>query len=186
MTGDRHEDFARIRPPLEGALVRLRPVEEADLPRINELFWQPQVTEQLLVVWPEPVPGTRQWWERLRSEGDPYLAIETLAGEFVGACDLGRVDGRARTAVLGIWIGEPFWNKGFGTDAVRVLCRFAFTEMNLQRIELRVLENNARGIRAYEKVGFKEEGRLRRAIFVGGHHVDLIVMGLLAEELIED
>jgi RimJ/RimL family protein N-acetyltransferase len=186
MTGAGHEDFARIRPPLEGALVRLRPVEEADLPRVNELFWRPEVTEQLLVVWPEPVSGTRQWWERSRAQGAPPLAIETKAGELVGACDLGRVEGRARTAVLGIWIGRSFWDKGFGTDAVRVLCRFAFNEMNLQRIELSVLETNPRGRRAYEKVGFKEEGRLRRALFLGGRLVDLIVMGLLAEELIED
>jgi RimJ/RimL family protein N-acetyltransferase len=186
MTGAPHEDFARIPPPLQGGLVRLRPVEEADLPRINELFWEPDVTEQLLVVWPEPISGTRQWWERPRAEGEPRFVIETLAGEFVGICDLGRVEGRARTAALGIWIGKPFWDKGFGTDATRLLCRFAFNEMNLQRIELGVVENNARGKRAYEKVGFKEEGRLRRARFVGGSHVDLIVMGLLAEELIED
>jgi RimJ/RimL family protein N-acetyltransferase len=185
MTDARHQDFARIPPPLEGRLVRLRPVEEADLPRVNELFWEPDVTEQLQVVWPEPLSGTRQWWERRRAAGEPYLAIETLAGEFVGVCDLGRVEGRARTAIMGIWIGKSFWDKGFGTDAVRVLCRFAFREMNLQRIELGVLENNARGKQAYEKVGFKEEGRLRRALFVGGRHVDLIVMGLLAEELID-
>jgi RimJ/RimL family protein N-acetyltransferase len=186
MTDARPEEFATIPPPLEGRLVRLRPIEEADLSRVNELFWEPEVTEQLLVVWPEPVSGTRQWWERRRAAGEPYLAIETLAGEFVGVCDLGRVEGRARTAIMGIWIGKAFWDKGFGTDAVRVLCRFAFSEMNLQRIELGVLENNARGKQAYEKVGFKEEGRLRRALFVGGSHVDLIVMGLLADELIED
>jgi RimJ/RimL family protein N-acetyltransferase len=185
MTGTPHEDFARIRSPLEGALVRLRPVEDADLPRINELFWEPEVTEQLVVVWPEPVSGTRQWWQRRRAEGEPYLAIETLAGELVGACDLGRVEGRARSAILGIWIGKPFWDKGFGTDAARVLCNFAFNEMNLQRIELSVLETNPRGKRAYEKVGFTEEGRLRRAVFAGGRPVDLIVMGLLAEELID-
>jgi RimJ/RimL family protein N-acetyltransferase len=186
MTGAGHEGFARIRSPLEGALVRLRAAEEADLARINELFWQPEVTEQLLVVWPEPVSGTRQWWQRRRADGEPYLAIETLHGELVGACDLARVEGRARSAILGIWIGRPFWDKGFGTDAVRALCSFAFGEMNLQRIELAVLETNPRGKRAYEKVGFKEEGRLRRAVFVGGRHVDLIVMGLLAEELIDD
>jgi RimJ/RimL family protein N-acetyltransferase len=186
MTGAGHEDFARIPPPLEGRLVRLRPVEESDLPRINELFWDPEVTEQLMVVWPEPVSGTRGWWEGRRAEGEPHFVIETHPGELVGVCDLGRVEGRARTALLGIWIGKSFWDKGFGTDAVRTLCRFAFNEMNLQRIELGVLEGNPRGKRAYEKVGFKEEGRLRRAKFVGGRHVDLIVMGLLAEELIED
>jgi RimJ/RimL family protein N-acetyltransferase len=186
MTGAGHEDFARISPPLEGALVRLRSVEEADLPRIHELFWHPEVTEQLLPAWPEPVSGTRRWWERRRAEGEPHLVIETLAGDLIGACDLARLEGRARTAVVAIWIGKPYWDKGFGTDSVRAVCRFAFREMNLQRIEVSVLEGNTRGKRAHEKVGFKEEGRLRRARFVGGRHVDLILMGLLAEELIED
>jgi RimJ/RimL family protein N-acetyltransferase len=52
-------------------------------------------------------------------------------------------------------------------------------------MELHVYETNPRGRGAYEHVGFKEEGRLRRAMFVGGRYVDVIVMGLLAEELIE-
>lgn len=186
MAGGSDEDFQRIRSPFEGRLVRLRAVEHDDLPRINELFWEPGVTQQLLVVWPESVSGTREWWEKRRAAGEPHFAIETLSGELVGACDLARVEGRARTAILGIWIGQPFWDKGYGTDAVRTLCRFAFREMNLQRIELGVLETNPRGKRAYEKVGFNEEGRLRRALFVGGRHVDMIVMGLLVEDQLED
>jgi RimJ/RimL family protein N-acetyltransferase len=57
--------------------------------------------------------------------------------------------------------------------------------MNLQRIGLAVYETNPRALRAYENVGFKEEGRRRRAHFVGGRHIDVIVMGLLAEEMLE-
>jgi RimJ/RimL family protein N-acetyltransferase len=56
--------------------------------------------------------------------------------------------------------------------------------MNLHRIELDVYATNTRGRRAYEKVGFRLEGTRRQAAFVGGHHVDVFVMGLLAEELL--
>lgn len=180
-----HEDFRRVRSPFEGALVRLRAVEEEDLPRINELFWDPDVTQYLDVVWPEPLAGTKEWWERSREQGIVVFAIETLPGEFVGACELGARDERTRSAVLGIWIGKPFWGEGYGSDAVRTLARFGFQEMNLQRIRLLVQESNPRAKAAYERVGFKEEGRLRRAAFIGGRHVDLIEMGLLAEHLIE-
>ena len=181
-----HHDFQRVRPPLEGELVRLRALEEADLPKVNEMVWEPDVTRFLMIVWPEPLAGSREWWESSRrsTTGVPF-AIETLAGELVGTCDLRDIEDRARTAGLGIFIGKPYWDRGYGTDAVRTLCRFAFREMNLQRIELHVYENNPRGKRAYEKVGFKEEGRLRRAHFVEGEHQDVIVMGLLAEDLIE-
>jgi RimJ/RimL family protein N-acetyltransferase len=186
MSGPIEPDFQRIRSPFQGALVRLRAIEENDLPRLNELIWDPDVTEHLIVVWPEPVAGTRSWWEGARS--DPFsqaFAVETLAGELVGSCDLREIDQRARRATLGLFLGRPYWDRGFGTDAVRTLCRFAFREMNLQRVELHVFDTNPRGVRAYEKVGFKEEGRLRRGHFVGGRHVDIIVMGLLAEDLLE-
>jgi RimJ/RimL family protein N-acetyltransferase len=182
-----HEDFRRVRPPLEGALVRLRAVEESDLPTIHRMFNDPDVLQYLQVVtFPQPVSGTREWWEwsRTNTHGVSF-AIETLAGEVVGACGLEAIRDRTRAATLGIWIGKPYWNLGYGTDAVRTACRFAFREMNLHRVELQVFETNPRGRRAYEKVGFKEEGRLRHAHFVGGRHVDTLVMGLLEDELIE-
>ena len=131
--------------------------------------------------------ATRRYWRE--SRGDPatvVFAIETLPGEFVGAMDLRDIADRSRTASLGIAIGKPYWEQGYGTDAVRVACRFAFREMNLQRIELHVHDTNPRGMRAYEKVGFRVEGRLRQAHFAGGRRVDTVVMGLLADELIED
>lgn len=165
--------------------MRLRAVEEEDLPRVNEMFWDPAVSENLAVVWPEPLAGTRAWWHGTRGGSTRAFAIETLAGELVGVCGLEGIDGRNRSAVLGIWIGRPFWDRGYGTDATRTLCRFGFREMNLQRIGLLVYDTNPRARRAYEKVGFKEEGRRRRAQYVGGTYVDAIEMGLLAEDLIE-
>jgi len=184
---DHHDDFKRVDSPFEGRLIRLRAMEEDDLPRINAGIWDPEVSQYLSVAWPEPLAGTREWWERSRtSDRDAGFVIETLSGEFLGGCGLHQVSARNRSAVLGIWLAKPHWEKGYGSDAVRTLCRFAFREMNLQRIELGVLETNPRGRRAYEKVGFKEEGRLRRFMFVDGRHVDMILMGLLAEDLIED
>jgi RimJ/RimL family protein N-acetyltransferase len=169
--------------PFEGRSIRLRAVEASDLEWINHEFWNPNVNQFMAVPWPESLEGTRAWWEAVRhQEPGPFL-IETLhGGEPVGACSLESIDARSRSAVLGIWVAEPHWDRGYGTDAVRTLCRFGFREMNLQRIGLSVYETNPRARRAYEKAGFREEGRLRRAHFVGGRHVDVIVMGLLAEE----
>lgn len=176
-----------MRPPFEGELVRLRAIEDEDLPWVNEQFWNPTVTEHLLMYWPETLQGTREWRDRVRAGGRGLaLLIESHAGQQVGVAGLEEVSARSRTATLGIWIAEERWGRGYGTDAVRTLCRFGFREMNLQRIDLGVFETNPRGVRAYEKVGFKEEGRLRRAHYVGGRYVDLILMGLLAEELIEE
>src|SRR6267378_3834328 len=72
------------------------------------------------------------------------------------------VDWRNRSGELGIALGRrDCWGKGFGTDAVRTLCRWGFAELNLHRVHLKVYEDNPRGIACYEKVGFRQEGRLR-------------------------
>jgi len=182
-----HEDFRRIRPPLEGSLVRLRAVEEADLPALHQMFNDPEVLYYLQVVtFPEAFAGTRAWWESSRRDRSVVnFVIETLPGELAGACGLSGISDRTRHVTLGIWLGPPFWDRGFGTDAVRTVCRFAFREMNLRRVELHVFETNPRGQRAYEKAGFRDEGRLRSGHFVDGRPVDVIVMALLAEELVE-
>ncbi|MFN2545198.1 MAG: GNAT family N-acetyltransferase [Actinomycetota bacterium] len=178
-----HDDFRRVRPTLEGDLVRLRARELEDLERLNEMFDDPDVLAGLVVTFPQPLEGIREWYEGTRSLDDQvHFVIETLAGESMGICGLQNIEARARQALLGIWIGKPYWERGYGTDAIRVLCGFGFRQMNLQRITLHVYEPNERARHVYEKLGFKLEGTMRRAQFIGGRYVDDHVMGLLVED----
>ena len=80
-------------------------------------------------------------------------------------------------------IGEKqFWDLGFGTEAMHLLCKVGFEMLNLHRIMLRVLSDNARAIKAYEKVGFVHEGTLREANFKNGKYIDMHVMSILRSE----
>ncbi len=141
----------------------------------------------MATVWPESMEGTRAWWEAVRGSDPGPFVIETLdGGEPVGVCSLENVSARNRSAVLGIWIAEAHWNRDYGTDAVRTLCGFGFREMNLHRIALSVYGHNPRGRRAYERAGFREEGRRREASFADGRFVDSIEMAILADEFDAD
>lgn len=73
-------------------------------------------------------------------------------------------------------------NKGYGTDAMRLMVDYGFKHLNLHRIELTVYAFNPRAIRAYEKVGFKQEGILRHALYWEGEYIDGILMSILAHE----
>jgi RimJ/RimL family protein N-acetyltransferase len=181
------EEFRRIRPPLEGRLVRLRAPEVEDAARLNDLFNDPDVLAGLMIAFPQPQAGFEEWVRASRnSDTEINFVIETLDGEPIGGCGLRFLNLRNRSANLGIWIGQPHWDQGYGTDAVRTLCRFAFHHLNLQRVDLHVYATNPRARRSYENVGFQLEGTLRRAQFVGGRHVDEHVMSLLAEEFSDD
>jgi RimJ/RimL family protein N-acetyltransferase len=88
---------------------------------------------------------------------------------------------------MAIGLGErSHWGKGYGTDAVRVMLRYAFTELNLRRISLWVYAYNPRAVRAYEKAGFKVEGRLRQYFLREGQRHDMIMMGALREEWLQE
>jgi len=80
-------------------------------------------------------------------------------------------------------IGEKaYWSQGHGTDAVRLLLRYGFNELNLNRICLHVYSFNTRAIRCYEKAGFVLEGRLRQDVFHHGEYADALVMSVLRSE----
>ncbi|HPX97256.1 MAG TPA: GNAT family protein, partial [Thermotogota bacterium] len=92
------------------------------------------------------------------------------------------INWKARVATIGIFLGQPFWNKGLGTEAFQILIDFAFTELNMNKLKLFVFSFNKRAMRSYEKNGFKVEGVLRQEIFRDGQYHDEIVMGLLVSE----
>lgn len=173
--------------PMVGRLVRLRALEESDAEPMNPLFSDPEVLRTLSMTFPQPVDGFLDFWRGQRSDPSQInFTIEVLdTCEAIGICGLSGL-ALNNSPELGIWIGKPYWNRGYGTDAVRTLCRFGFREMGLRRIVLHVFADNSGGIRAYRKVGFKMEGTLRQDMFQDGQWVDGHVMGLLADEFIDD
>jgi RimJ/RimL family protein N-acetyltransferase len=178
-------DVQEHRPALQGELVRLRAHEPADIARLNDLINDPEVGEGLGIWMPQPAQGFTAFVEAAEKDPtkQPFVIERIEDREPIGGCTLFEISLAARTALLGIWLGKPYWDAGLGTDAVRTLCRFGFEHMNLQRIELNVFATNPRARRAYEKVGFVVEGERRRSEFIGGRYVNSYVMGLLAEEL---
>jgi len=89
----------------------------------------------------------------------------------------------SRDAFVGLGIGDrENWGRGYGTDAMKIILRFAFTEINLRRVTLNVFEYNPRAIRSYEKTGFQHEGRLRGALLRDGRRWDMLYMGILRDD----
>jgi RimJ/RimL family protein N-acetyltransferase len=86
------------------------------------------------------------------------VCIDTLEGRHIGITNLDGIDRENRSAELGIMIGEKdCWSRGYGTDAILTLLRFAFHEINLNRVWLDVNEENGRAVACYSKCGFVEE-----------------------------
>lgn len=100
-----------------------------------------------------------------------------------GVISLANISEANSSADLSIIVGdEQDRARGLGTEAMRVILRYAFEELGLNRVALSVFEFNEPAIQAYEKLGFEEEGRLRRAIRRDDGFHDAILMSVLASD----
>lgn len=116
--------------------------------------------------------------------GDFFFEIRVLENDhLVGFIGLNDIQWNHGDCWIGIGIGDrDYWGKGYGTDAMRVVLRYAFDELNLYRVTLGVFAYNPRAIRSYEKAGFRMEGVERSAVQRDGSRADIYIMGLLREE----
>jgi RimJ/RimL family protein N-acetyltransferase len=171
-----------------GEEIRFRAIEHDDLPRFVKWFNDPEVLQGVSMYLPMAMWEEEAWFKALadRPQAERPLAIEILANDewvHIGNLGLFDIDSRARTAEVGISIGEKaYWDQGYGTKAMGLLLKHGFETLNLNRIALRVFANNPRAIRCYEKVGFVQEGRLRQAHFHAGDYVDILWMSILRHE----
>jgi RimJ/RimL family protein N-acetyltransferase len=174
-------------PAFEGRLVRLRAYEPADFAPLAALLSDPDVLAGTTAPMPRAAADIERRADRARASDDEVVfAIDRLEDrQTIGGCGLKGIDAATRRGELGIWIGRPYWGRGYGTDGVRTLCRYGFRFLNLQRIGLDLVATNERARRAYEKVGFTLEGRRRRFEFADGAYVDSLVMGLLVEDFVD-
>ncbi|MCM3759031.1 GNAT family N-acetyltransferase [Sporosarcina aquimarina] len=116
--------------------------------------------------------------ESYNSKG--YMIEEVKTNKPIGVTSLINIDYVNRNAECIIDIGEKdYWSKGIGTEAFSLLLDFAFNELNLHKVNLRVFSFNERAIRLYQKLGFYEEGRLMEQLYRNGSWHDVVFMGLL-------
>ena len=102
----------------------------------------------------------------------------------VGGITLSHVRrGVAQSGTIGYWIGKPYSNRGYMTEALRLMIRYAFEELGLHRLDAACLPNNTASLALLRRVGFTEEGYARQYLKIGGAWEDHITFGLLAEDL---
>ncbi|MEO8539115.1 MAG: GNAT family protein [bacterium] len=172
---------------LKGDKVILKPMRRDYLDRYNEFLND----VELLLLSSDSAPMPMEY-ERLVAQFEAHLArprseflwfgIEVQGGKFVGQCIVHHFDHAARSCEIGITIGDvDYQNRGYGRDAVRLMARYAFRLLNLEKVWLTTNASNERAQRAFKAAGFEEEARLRRHIWLDGHFDDLVFMSSYRE-----
>jgi RimJ/RimL family protein N-acetyltransferase len=135
---------------------------------------------------PESESELRSNWERSleRPNGHAraWSIVHSSSGNLLGGISTPTCDARVGMFEYGIEILHAFRRRGHASEAIRILLRQHFDEWRYQKVNTRVHEFNAASIALHEKLGFQNEGRIRRAIYTAGRHWDQLLFGLTVEE----
>ncbi|GGP08225.1 GNAT family N-acetyltransferase [Oceanobacillus neutriphilus] len=171
----------------ESARVKLRKITKDDIELYHK--WRNDVevmhsTSPSLDVYPLKATEDFVEYAILRSDTSKgYMMVDKKSEASIGIVSLINMDYKNRNAECIIDIGEKeYWGKGFGGEGLTLLLDYAFQELNLHRISLRVFSFNDRAIHLYKKLGFELEGKSRQTLFRDGRWHDIIHMGILQEE----
>lgn len=170
---------------IKGKFVTLRAIEEEDLELMREMLNDPEI-ENLVIGWSFPVSKyqQKQWYENnINNSNNLRFIIETENDGAIGLATLTDIDWKNRRAYHGIKLANrTSRSKGVGTDVVMAIMRYAFNELQLNRLDGNWFENNIASANLYTKCGWKVEGKLRNCIYKNGEYRDLIVVGVLKED----
>ena len=169
---------------LQGPRVNLRAPEREHIPSLVRWLNQPEVYENIMRIRPLGAIEEEEFLANAHKRPEDLMFVISLnGGAPIGCCGMHKIHAANRSAELGIIVGErEYWNRGFGGEAMNLLCRYGFQILNLNRLGLSVYEYNRRAIRCYEKVGFRQEGVVREGRFWEGRYWNIHQMGILAAE----
>lgn len=174
------------RPTLRTERLVLRPFRMEDAAAVQRLAGDPQVALTTQNI-PHPyedgmaetwIAGHEGEWEE---RSFLTLAVTREDEGVVGAVGL-HLDDTHRRGELGYWIGRPYWNRGYATEAAAALVAFGFRKLALNRIQARYLTRNPSSARVMEKLGMRLEGVHREHIRVRGRLEDVGVYAVLASD----
>ena len=172
-------------PFIVGDRIYLRPLDMEDADAFVSWLNDTEIRQYLGMISPMNRLREREYLKDLyKDEKRLNLGIVLKKkDELIGGVGLHDISLTHRNTEIGIVIGNKnYWSKGYGTEALKLMMGHGFDQLNIHRIFLRVISNNARAIRAYEKAGFRMEAVFREHVYANGKFHDDYVMSILENE----
>jgi RimJ/RimL family protein N-acetyltransferase len=173
-----------------GKRVRLRAIEPEDWETFYAWNQDSEAARGMyLTQFPQSKAAVREWAAAAATrpvERDRFFfVIENLDGEIVGSISTHECDPLHGTFGYGLGVRREHYRKGYASEAVLLVLRHFFRERRYQKVNAHVYSFNEPSLRLHERLGFQQEGRLRRMFFLDGAWVDDVIFGMTAEDFAE-
>jgi RimJ/RimL family protein N-acetyltransferase len=172
---------------LNSSNIILRPLHSEDLYKIN--VWRNDYELNKLTLgirFPKSLDLDKSWLDRtlidITNKNVFFGIVELKNMDFIGIIQLSNIDWISRVGDFGISIGDKKnTNKGYGKESMRLFFKYVFFDLNIRKINLRVISYNTNAIETYKALGFLQEGTLKSEVFYDNQYHDVVIMALFAE-----
>ena len=166
--------------------IKMRSFEPTDIAPVLALASASEIAENTFVPHPYSQDAAEEFVNRVRQqwsldEAYVFAILDRSSDAFVGAMGI-HPEGKHNSAEVGFWIGKPFWGRGLATSALRLLIRFGFQQLHLNRIEAGHLVHNAASGRVMQKADMRCEGIRRQALLHRNQYKDVVWYAILRED----
>lgn len=175
------------RPTIQTDRLVLRPFTLADAPDVQRLAGDRDIAWATLTI-PHPYEdGMAEQWINTHQErferGELVNFAITLHSDrsLLGSIGLS-INQQYESAELGYWVGKPYWNQGYCTEAAKAVVQYAFAELGLNRVRASHLKRNPASGRVMQKIGMVYEGCRRQDVLKWGVFEDLELYGILKSD----
>ncbi|MBQ4509939.1 MAG: GNAT family N-acetyltransferase [Clostridia bacterium] len=179
--------FGGNMPRFESERLKFRAIKRGDLEDIFEYSNNSQTSQYLLWSPHQNIFVTQEFIDIVLSkyksgEYHDWAIVLKKSNKMIGTCGFTRIDEDNKTIEIGYVINPTYWGNGYATEAVNAILEFAFTELDINRVEARFMAGNDASLTVMKKVGMTFEGYLRDAAFSKGQYKTIGVSSILKRE----
>lgn len=156
--------------------------------------------ENIFKIYSDPEVAKYDWYKPIVTKDDAVSIINRYSKEFknkeeitwgvarksdnkiIGYCCLGSFNDDSIRSEIGYGFNRDEWNKGYATEAIKVLVKFGFEVMSLNRIEAQVTLGNDFSVKALKKANFLQEGIVRERTIMKGEFVDDVILAIIKKD----
>lgn len=173
-------------PALKTERLVLRPFQKTDVADVHRICSLKEIAANTRTIpHPYPLELANDWVQTQPvhwSQGKGAVFAICLNDELIGAVGL-MISEEDQNAEIGYWMDQPYWGRGYCSEAVREVVRFGLTDLGLHRIHAHYMTRNPASGRVLEKVGMRREGLLRGHVRKWGVFEDIVFYGILKSDL---
>ncbi|MCX7877168.1 MAG: GNAT family N-acetyltransferase [Ignavibacteria bacterium] len=158
-----------------GEKISLKPFEKEDISLVASWNNNEDINSTMLSRFPVSIYEQEKWYEKtINDRSKKKLIIEiNESGEKAGMASLFNIDSKNLSAEVGVYLDPAYHGKGYAKEAIIMLSRFAFHELNMHKLYASVIEFNEASVKVFESAGFSKEYIKKEAVFTNGKFYDV-------------